>query len=112
MVARPRLVVDDLVHVAEELEHVARRIAQIPEDVRPEIVTTHASNARIGALGHHRPPGQADGVDVVDFYRVMVEVRRGSRLDHEVVMIGFDAHESGDTVEDGIGNTEIGRAHV
>ncbi len=53
--ACPGVVVGDLVHVREELEHAPRRVQQVPEQVRPEHVAAGPVDGGVGAARRPRP---------------------------------------------------------
>ncbi len=63
-------------------------------------MTTDADHARVITFVQHRLAGLADGVDVVDLHRIVVDVRRGARLDQEIVVVLLDPPERRDPLED------------
>ena len=63
---RPQLVIDDAVHVRVVLGEVARRILEIPEEVRPREVAAETPDVPLRAPLEHGVRAAADIVDVVD----------------------------------------------
>ena len=76
----------DAIDVGGVLDERPARIAEIPEPVRPDRMTTHTPHVAIGVDVHHLLPAAHDVVDVVDLERDVV--REGDRggLDRDVVM--------------------------
>ena len=76
----------DPVDVGGVLDERAARIAQVPEPVRPDGVTTDAPHVAVGVDVDHRLPAADDVVDVVDLERDVVRERDRCGLDRQVVV--------------------------
>jgi len=76
---RPQLVVDDAVHVAVVLGEVARRVLQVPEEVRARVVPSQTPHVAFRPALEHGLSAAADVVHVVDLPGRMVQEahRRG-----------------------------------
>src|SRR5689334_9811039 len=73
----PELVVDDAVHVAVVLGEVARRVLEVPEEVRARVVPAETPDVPFWSALEHRLCPAAHVVDVVDLPgRVVQEAHR------------------------------------
>src|SRR5665213_273463 len=102
----PHVVVSDLVHVGEQLEHPTRRVEQVPEEIGPEHVPADAVHGRSSPLGEHLHAGQADGVDVIRLHCIVVHAGDRGRHHQEVVVVGRAPQEAADPLVDYVGHLE------
>src|ERR1017187_1331867 len=89
----PQLVVDDAVHVAVVLTEVARRIFQVPEEVRSAVVTAQTPDVAVRVVLEHHVRTPSDLVDVVDLPRGVVQKRHWRGQDEDVVVVDRAAQE-------------------
>jgi 3-methylfumaryl-CoA hydratase len=89
----PQLVVDDAVHVAVVLAEAARRVLEVPEEVRAPVVAPEPPDMPFGVVLEHRVGTAAHLVDVVHLPGGVVQERDRGAEHEDVVVVGGTAQE-------------------
>src|SRR5216684_1528213 len=96
---RPAVVVDDAIQVGVVLAEVARRILEVPEEVRSSVVPAQPPDVPLGMVLEHRRRAAADLVDIVDLPGGVMQEADRCLEDEDVVMIRRAAHERADVLD-------------